>query len=251
MRILIKALILNEVVQPVNKHGIQGFIYHQLKQTSFTTLHQKVGFKFFCFTDIFPISEYKRGGVVNLIISSPLSRMIEDISRTIERGDRYNWGGWRVQVQRKKIFDIPLRRTWITGSPILIRYDESGHGDNYFSIERGHSLQVFLQRLKQNALKKYLAFYGEIPDFDEPIFEELIYNKSVAVQIDIQGQILPMIGSKWKIIRLNRKILGQNKKLFKFLFDVGLGEKNSLGFGFVNAIDQRKQRVPSSNSQRN
>ena len=41
-----------------------------------------------------------------------------------------------------------------------------------------------------------------------------------------------IIGSLWKNMEFN--LNRNNKKFYNFLFDNGLGEKNSLGFGFLN-----------------
>jgi CRISPR-associated endoribonuclease Cas6 len=39
----------------INKHSIQGLIYYLLKNTSFDNLHSTNKFKYFTFSDIFPV----------------------------------------------------------------------------------------------------------------------------------------------------------------------------------------------------
>lgn len=52
-------------------HKLQGFVYSLLKETEYGTLHDKKGYKFFCFSNIFPIGDIKSGDIRNLLISSP------------------------------------------------------------------------------------------------------------------------------------------------------------------------------------
>lgn len=49
------------------------------------------------------------------------------------------------------------------------------------------------------------------------------------------GVPFPVIGSNWELLEKER-IKPEERKFYRFLMDVGLGEKNSLGFGFVNPI---------------
>ena len=50
----------------VNKHTIQGFIYSLLKNTPYSSYHDSGGFKYFSFSNIFPVSDFKRGYVQNV-----------------------------------------------------------------------------------------------------------------------------------------------------------------------------------------
>ncbi|MEM5813402.1 MAG: CRISPR-associated endoribonuclease Cas6, partial [Candidatus Aenigmatarchaeota archaeon] len=52
-------------------HKLQGFIYSLLKETPYSFLHDKKQYKYFCFSNIFPIGEIKISDIRNLIISSP------------------------------------------------------------------------------------------------------------------------------------------------------------------------------------
>lgn len=53
-------------------HNLQGFIYSLLKNSKYHYLHDKKGYKFFCFSNIFPFSKYvQKGDIRYLVISSP------------------------------------------------------------------------------------------------------------------------------------------------------------------------------------
>lgn len=105
----------------------------------------------------------------------------------------------------------------------------------YYSFERDRNLDFFLTRLKDNTLKKYNAFYEEALTLEENLFDRLIFKRDVAVR-NIKGSSeFIIIGSVWRLLEKFR-ILREQRKLYAFLMDCGLGEKNSMGFGFVNPV---------------
>ena len=52
------------------------------------------------------------------------------------------------------------------------------------------------------------------------------------MRIIMKNQTFIIIGSLWKVLEKN--IAREDRKFYNFLFDCGLGEKNSLGMGFIN-----------------
>jgi CRISPR-associated endoribonuclease Cas6 len=91
-----------------------------------------------------------------------------------------------------------------------------------------------MDRLKDNALKKYEFFSGFKLDFDEPLFGEVELRREVAVPVSIRGSKLIFIGSMWKT--LIKEDMRDHEDFYYFLMETGLGEKNSLGFGFINPV---------------
>ena len=67
---------------------------------------------------------------------------------------------------------------------------------------------------------------------DSNLFDTFELSKEVSVRLQKNNNKFIIIGSLWKNMEfsLNR----DNEKFYNFLFDNGLGEKNSLGFGFLN-----------------
>jgi CRISPR-associated endoribonuclease Cas6 len=92
-----------------------------------------------------------------------------------------------------------------------------------------------LNRLKENALKKYRAYYNEDLEFEENIFDRMVFRKEVAVNIYKKGTRFVIIGSVWKMLE-KFEIKPEYRKFYNFIMDCGLGEKNSLGFGFINPV---------------
>ncbi|MDI6737189.1 MAG: hypothetical protein QME12_01595, partial [Nanoarchaeota archaeon] len=62
---------------------LQGFLYNLIRNTEFDVLHEKEGYKFFCFSNIFPFGENKPGKLKKLVISSPSSAFISFIGERL------------------------------------------------------------------------------------------------------------------------------------------------------------------------
>ena len=219
--------------QDINKHMIQGMIYSYLWDTEYEKMHEEKKFKFFSFSDIFPPTDFKKGEEKNLIISSPNKKFIEVLYQKMKDENYIYFGNKGFMIKKISKFNLPLRRKFITGSPIVLYQDN--RENLYFSFERNPDLSFFLERLKNNALKKYNAFYGETMVLEETIFDKIIFGTEVVVPLKKGKNKFLIIGTTWK--RLEKfKYNRDERKLYRFIMDCGLGEKNSLGFGFLNPV---------------
>ncbi len=235
MRLIIKIIpTSNSSYDSITKHGVQGFVYSLMRDSDYERLHDKKTFKFFCFSDIRPPVDFEIGNEYWLAISSPDKIMIKFLASKIKERDVITINGTQF-FHEEKMLNPKLWRLWITGSPVVL-YEDNRSG-KYFSFRRNKNLFFYLERLKDNAIKKYRIFSGEKDFwFDGPIFDRMIYRKDVAVKMRKAGEEFIIIGSEWKLLHKFRIEPGL-RKFYKFLFDAGLGEKNSLGFGFVNKYE--------------
>lgn len=83
----------------------------------------------------------------------------------------------------------------------------------------------------------------EAKSFEEktmPLFQQFEFKKSVCNHIIIDGKEQKVFGSIWKFT-FNYLNLEQ-QKLIQFGLDAGFGERNSLGFGFMNIIKNNVQK---------
>ena len=85
-------------------HKIQGLIYSLIRDTPFSLLHDKKGYKYFCFSNIFPIGDIKKNDERNLIISSPSDSFINIIEEKIkilsEQDKAINIGEYQFKLER-------------------------------------------------------------------------------------------------------------------------------------------------------
>lgn len=220
----------------INKHSIQGFLYSPFKK-EYPEFHDIKGFKFFCFSDIFPTNDYQEGVKKNIIISSPDNSFIQFLRFGLE-GQKII-SGHEFEI-KSRVIKVPLNKIWITGSPIVLYKDNKNN--IYYSFERDKDLLFFLDRIKDNALKKYNAFYNEDFILLDNIFDRLVFNKEVVVNTIKKGNEFIIIGSMWK--NLEKEYISKDqRKFYSFLMETGLGEKNSMGFGFVNPLKNNSNRV--------
>ena len=218
----------------IGKHTIQGFIYHNLRGTEYEPTHDKWGFKFFTFSDIFPPSKIMRKNEAkNLIISSPNRDFIKVLYEQLKDKNTVKLGPYLFKIVKLKKFRLNLHNSMTTGSPIVLY--RANYENVYFSFKHDGDLRFFLKRLKDNALKKYNAYYGTDFSFEGPLFDRLEFRREVAVPVMMRDKRFLVIGSTWKQLS-KTGFTKEERRFYSFLMDCGLGEKNSLGFGFVNPI---------------
>lgn len=234
MRVILKFKPLtHHAYNTISNYDIQGFIYNLLRGTYFHNHHLHQGFKFFTFSNIFPITPYNPNKPKTLIIASPSDNLAWHIYEQLKNRELFHLNKHPMEVvQVRKSFQKP-RKNIITATPIVLFQDNTKN--RYFSFKKDE-FNFFFKRLTDNSIKKYNAYYKEDLTLQEPLITDFKFRKEVPVNISIHGETILLIGSLWK---LKWNISDDMRKLTQFLFDTGLGEKNSLGMGFINNY-QRK-----------
>jgi CRISPR-associated endoribonuclease Cas6 len=229
-------------------HKLQGFVYNLIMESGFPLVHDKKGYKPFCFSNIFPYGDMKTGAFRSFIIATPSDAIAKGLAQhlstlkesTLHIGDcSFVLGSW-------KMFEVALNKTpvqLICGTPILLRIPERNY-DIYDVPEEERkagyvywrpqiAFDAFIKQLSENLIKKYNQFYGtEIGNI--PVFQEFLFKKMIHTRYIIDGKSYGAAGSLWEfqwsyLTDIQRRIL-------EFGLDAGFGERNSMGFGFVNLI---------------
>lgn len=233
MRIMITFEPIDEVeYENIDKHSIQGFIYSLLKNELFSFLHDQKGFKFFNFSNIFPISKFERNTIKKLLISSPNEKLIKYLYKTLKNKTIFYLKNYKMELLKVKILKNKYCKSSFQTSTPIVLFEKNQENKYYSFNNQNKDFEFFFSRLKDNAIKKYNAFYNEDYYFDGPIFENIKFKREVSIMLDKNNNQFMIIGSLWDLLKINYN--KKNKKFYKFLFDCGLGEKNSLGFGFLN-----------------
>jgi len=215
----------------MNQGHLVGLMWSIIRDTPFGVLHDQRGYKFFTFSEIFPFGDFHEGEPKYIIVSSPDRSFISALKDAISDGLIRRIGAHPVAVEVDKTFRLKPSSAWESGSPVVVRFNDG----SYWSPRKGHGFTHFVQKLTQNALEKYRAYYGESLDLPGPIFEGYSLMKSVAHSFwKKNGDRVLIIGSKWRF-KLP-PFWKEYKKLYSFIMDVGLGEKNAMGYGFVNPL---------------
>lgn len=229
---------------------VQAFIYSLLRGSKYDYLHRVRGYKFFCFSNIFPYSIFFRDGdVKKLIISSPNNEFIDYIYRRIrdvlDLQPQIMIGHMRFEIIGIKKFRVYLGRYihLISATPIIIRIPEKYY--KMFGIEGGkegyiywrsmYPVDAFLYNVEANLIKKYNQFHKT--NFRERRFiREARFKKEVAVKLKIEDKYIDIIGSIWEFQFNNPP--KEIRNILEFGIETGFGERNSYGFGFINPINK-------------
>ncbi|AIU70785.1 CRISPR-associated protein Cas6 [Thermococcus eurythermalis] len=220
----------------VTKHTVQGLIYSHLWGTEYWKRHDEARFKFFTFSDIFPPGDFRAGEEKSVLISSPDGNFIEVLHDRLSGKESLYLGGLKVELVRIKKFSLRPRGNFVTGSPVVVR---SMNPDvrGFFTFYHEKSPDYFISRITENALKKYRVFTGEEFELDGPIFDRMVPRVRKNGRVDVytrvrmHGASFLIPGSAWRL--LQKRITPDNRDFYAFLMDAGLGELNSLGFGFL------------------
>jgi CRISPR-associated endoribonuclease Cas6 len=220
-----------------NKHYLQSVIYSRFNQEGEKGFHESNNFRFFSFSDFFPSGNMRRGETRKVIISSPDDKIIGLLAKSFAQDGQMFLGPHKFEVISSKTlrFGFPFR-AYISGSPVVLYKDN--RNSKFFSLKDGDGISFFMERIKENAIKKYTQFSGKTVKFlDGPIFDNIRLKKEVSVKINHREGDFFIIGSLWEKLGI-----GNGKKIdydfYKFIMECGLGEKNSLGFGFLNPIKE-------------
>lgn len=237
-------------------HKLQGFIYSLLKGTKYSILHDKKGYKFFCFSNVFPIPDdhrIKMGDKKFLIISSPDRVFLRILKEKLEEfNENTHIGEMGFKVESVKKLKIKLKRNvrLISATPIIIRIPERSYEKykipkkfrkkRYVYWRPQYSFEAFVKQLEENLIKKYEEFYKTKIEI-ERIFEIYKFRKGPVVNhVVVNGKEQVFVGSLWEF--WFSYLSKEQKKILEFGIDCGFGERNSLGFGFINLKNTKENK---------
>ncbi len=245
MRVLLNLRSLKNCSYKLEPGKLQGLIYNLLKDSGYSGLHDKPGYKFFCFSNIFPIGDFKEGDSRNLLISSPDPYFVRILESALTTKTSLNIGELQFNITSIKTLKprIGNNSKIISATPIVIRIPEKNYGKygipeekrkkSYLFWRPEYPFEAFVRQMEDNLFKKYNQFYSkQIQPF--PLFEQFRFKKSVASSIIKDGREHVEIGSIWEFefSHLSR----EQREILEFGIDCGFGERNSYGFGFVNLV---------------
>lgn len=245
MRVLVKLESAKAQPYQMDYHyHLQGFIYGLLRNSKFESVHDKEGYKFFCFSNILPAYDLEQGDIRHLLISSPDRDLIRHISSRLHEkkrsGEKVSIGNMEFDVKKVETLQISLKVpfTLITGTPIVVRVPREKYEKlnvktrypyEYLYWRQEHPLEMFVEQLEDNLRKKYEEFTG-LDAGNESIIQRFMFRKQVSTRVLMKGLQQIVIGSIWEFWFGD----DAHKELLEFGIDCGFGERNSLGFGFMN-----------------
>jgi len=231
-------------------HKFQGFIYNLLRDTPYEFLHDKPGYKFFCFSNIFPIADLKANETKRWLISSPdraFIKILKERLETLAKEEKpINLGEMSFLIKEVTSLNVRLKKNskLRAATPIIIRIPERNYErydippsyrkKHYVFWRPCYSFEAFVKQLEENLIKKYNEFHKTNLEI-ERIFELFKFIKGpIANHVLINGKEQLFIGSLWEFHF--SFLTPKQKKILSFAIDCGFGERNSFGFGFMNIL---------------
>lgn len=259
MRLLINLEASKDCVYDLKYHSkLQGFIYNLMKNSPYEHLHNSKESKLFCFSNIFPAEDMKKGDKRNLVVSSPVRKLIKQIEGELVKiqGEDINIGEMSFILKSIKTLNPKIEKNCklITGTPIVVRipkkrFEEYGINSDkdYIYWDHNISLEPFMKQLEDDLLKKFIRFHGldnnkaeKIRQEAFPLFQMLKAkgkskgNNVVCNHLIIEGHEVKVLGSLWEFEFQN--LTKQQQKILQVGLDTGFGERTSYGFGFMNLV---------------
>lgn len=226
-------------------HQLQGFVYFLIRKSGYSSIHdlpQKLP-RFFNFSQLF----INKSNYLTLIVSSPLKDLIKKIYYSLKVNDIVRIANQLIRVHELKIIDRKIDKGKVirirTETPIILRIPRERYSDYslpeslskfpyfYWRPGEGIAIEPFIRQLEARVYKQYKIFTGNNIK-EVPIFLSFRYIKTVDFPFFHKGQKYSRPGTLWEF-ELNPSL---PIKLIKFIVDVGLGELNSQGYGFVRTL---------------
>jgi CRISPR-associated endoribonuclease Cas6 len=265
MRLLIRLRSTENTPYEMQYHyHLQGFIYNLVKDSKYDYIHNKEGYKFFCFSNIFPAKELHEDDIRTLIVSSPDTDFIQSLYETLQlslgRGVEVKIGIMKFKIDsiQKLAIKVPesLPFSLISGTPIVVRirrekYELYVPGESkdydYIYWRSNYPIELFISQVENNLFKKYTEYsmfntdkcsrenYDNISSHRPlpVLFQKFKFKKQISTRVFMKGVDQIVIATVWEFAFNNTFI---DHKLVQFALDAGLGERNSLGFGFMNLL---------------
>ena len=231
-------------------HKLSGRIWRALEETEYDAVHDESRPRPFSFSNPFPPRDMAEGDERTLLIASPTEDLLAHIAADLKAEPELNIGEMPFTVQgfsplSPDVGEPGTAGTLETGTGVLVRippwrFDEYGIDVDHNQAEfwrPEHTMEPFQNQIEANLDKKHELYAPEyLPgpsDVEGELFDGYELLKTFAIPVEpTTGQRETWVLSKWQFDYTVRD--DNHRRHLNLALDVGLGERNGLGFGFVN-----------------
>jgi CRISPR-associated endoribonuclease Cas6 len=244
-------------------HKLRGRIWNALEETEFETGHDTNDPPGFTYSNPFPPGDMREGDERTLLISSPYEELLTPVARDLQEDRELNVGEMPYHVEHVSALAPDVGEPGTsgvieTGTGLLVRIppwrcDEYGidhpGGETAVFWRPEHTTEPLVNQLESNLDKKHRLYAPEhLPgpsDVDGGLFNSYELLKTFSIPVTVtQGETMTYVLSKWKFGYTVRD--DHHRRHLNLALDCGLGERNSLGLGFVNITEKTLPRVRSA-----
>ncbi|GLI53636.1 CRISPR-associated endoribonuclease Cas6 [Thermodesulfovibrio yellowstonii] len=238
MRLILTLNSKKEIILPLYYNEIlQGFIYKNIEKSIAEEIHnrgflfEKRNFKLFTFSRLIGKTKIEKSFFKiftpsKLIISSPYNEMLQSLAENLIKWHELKLGDNTLYIESISIHYTPeIKETVFIRmlSPITIYSTlntPDGRKKTYYYNPKE---KEFSELIRENIIKKYIAFYRKTPLSKEFTIEPLKVTREDEKIVSYKGFIIKGWMGKYR--------LNGSKELLQLAYDGGIGAKNSQGFG--------------------
>lgn len=229
---------------------LRGRLWKPLEGTEFEARHDENRPKGFSFSNPFPPRDMQEGDERTLLVASESEELLAHVAANLKDERELNIGQMPFYVENVSalapdVGEPGTSGTISTGTGVLVRippwrFEEYGIDVDHDEAEfwrPEHTMEPFQNQIEANLDKKHGLF---CPDYlsgpsevDGELFDGYELIKTFAVPVTpTTGVEETWVLSKWRFDYTVRD--DDHRRHLNLALDVGIGERNSLGFGFVN-----------------
>lgn len=232
----------NNFKVPFNyNHILSAIIYNKIADLNFANeLHSSKSFKFFTFSQIYIPKRrivkdgiIAKDGVISFYISSPNDFLIKSLVDGFLEDLEISFQNQKLTIQKIEGLKTPefsSKSEFKTLAPIIVRTKKEIDGE--LKIWDLAPSDKFFKSLENNLIKKYIKF-NNLTKTDKKIniYSDMNFVKRKRISIN-KGN-----ATTHHRAYMMDLILEGDLDLIEFAYDVGIGEKNSMGFGMVKLLE--------------
>jgi CRISPR-associated endoribonuclease Cas6 len=232
---------------------LQGRLWGALEGTQYDELHDANRPKPFAYSNPFPPDDMTEGDERTLLVASPDEELLAHIAADLQEERELNIGEMPFRVEEITPLDPDVGEpgtsgTLSTGTGVLVRippwrFDDYGIDVDHDEAEfwrPEHTMEPFRNQIEANLDQKHELY---CPDYlpgpsavNGGLFDGHELIKTFAIPVTpTTGEQETWVLSKWRFDYTVRD--DDHRRHLNLTLDVGIGERNSLGFGFVNIED--------------
>lgn len=203
-------------------------------------MHSSKSFKFFTFSQIYIPKRrivkdgiIAKDGVISFYISSPNDFLIKSLVDGFLEDLEISFQNQKLTIQKIEALKTPefsSKSEFKTLAPIIVRTKKEIDGE--LKIWDLAPSDKFFKSLENNLIKKYIKF-NNLTKTDKKIniYSDMNFVKRKRISIN-KGN-----ATTHHRAYMMDLILEGDLDLIEFAYDVGIGEKNSMGFGMVKLLE--------------
>lgn len=263
MRLLVKLEARADAAFDHTHHAkIRGRIWRAFDGTDYEERHDSGEPPGFCYSLVFPPKNMCEGDQRHLLIASPDEEMLAHVADNLQANRELNLGEMpftikRVHALSPDVGEPGTSGTLESGTGVLVRVPpwqreeygiEADHGDTATFWRPEHTMEPFRKQVRANLDKKHGLFAPDyLPgpsDCEGDLFDSYDLLKTYALPVDVtRGQQMTYVVSKWELGYTVRD--DDHRRHLNLTLDCGIGERNALGFGFLNVQEDDGARSKS------